>query len=511
MIELPKGLGSAQDIKKRFSVSADRREQWRSILQEMYDYCLPNRETFNFHSPGQRKARHLFDSTATESLQTFVSVVSALITPEHADWMLYEAGTDIPEDEKKRVNELLEASTKIFFKYVSHSDFYNQINTSHQDMAISTGCLLIEEGNDVDEPLLKFTAIPLAELYIEPTSMSRVHTFFRKHAVAAQEIKLRFPGAKLSQKLENRIANSPNSEIDVIDGSQVFNFKTKQYHQVVMIDDEVIFHQDYGNSPPGVVYRFGKVAGETYGRGPADMAMSDIRTINKVKEFLLKNAAFALAPPMLGSSDGVFNPHTARIQPGALLAVSDTGSPPLTKFDIGGDMRLGQFVMEDLKNNIRKMFFADPLGDITDPVRSATENIIRKQEMLQKRGANFSRLHSEFVFPVVSRITDILVKNGKLPNIKVDGRDVTLKMSSPLSVLEKSENIDNLFVFLNALQSLPDNVKMLGARLEHVPQFLQENLGLPSRLASTAEQIKAAQEQIMQQAQQIGADNVASA
>ncbi len=499
---LPDGLGSPETIKKRFSSAAERRELWRSILSDMYDLCIPNRETFNFHSPGQRKARHIFDSTAPEALQTFVSVVTSSLTPDHAEWMQYEAGTDIPDNEKKSVNQQLEEATKTFFKHLSHSDFSSQVNLSHQDMAISTGCILIEEGNDIDEPLLKFTAIPLAELYVEPTSMARAHTFFRKYCVKAQELELKFPGAEISEKLRSIINNAPSSEIEIVDGSQVFNFKDKTYHQIVMWENEVIFHQEYGDVAPGVIYRFSKIAGESYGRGPADMAMADIRTVNKVKEYLLKNAALTLSPPLLGASDGIFNPHTARVHPGVVLPVGDTSSPPLIPLQVGGDLRVGQFVIEDLQNNIRKMFFADPLGDVTDPVRSATENLIRQQEMLKKRGANFGRLNSEFVFPLVERITQILVANGKIPQLKVDGREVTLKMSSPLATMQKSENVDNLFVFLNALQSLPENVQLLGASLESVPQFLQENLGLPEKLARSEQQIKAAQQQLVEAAQE---------
>ncbi len=104
MVALPDGLGSAQDIKKRFSVASERRQLWRSILSDMYDFCIPNRETFNFHSPGQRKARDIFDSTAPEALQTFVSVIMASLTPDNAEWMKYEAGTDIPNDQRKSVN-----------------------------------------------------------------------------------------------------------------------------------------------------------------------------------------------------------------------------------------------------------------------------------------------------------------------------------------------------------------------------------------------------------------------
>jgi hypothetical protein len=121
--------------------------------------------------------------------------------------------------------------------------------------------------------------------------------------------------------------------------------------------------------------------------------------------------------------------------------------------------------------------------------------------MLEKRGANFGRLRSEVIFPLVDRITQILVDAGKIAPIKVDGRDVTLKMESPLASAEQQTNIDNVLLYMNAMQSLPEQVQLLGASLESVPGFLVENLNLPEKLARSEEQIKQGQKMLLEQAQ----------
>lgn len=499
MITLPDGLGGPAEIKKRFTTAQTRRDLWRPILKEMYEYCIPNRETFNFNTPGDRKARHLFDSTGPESLITFVSVLFASSTPDDSQWMTYAAGSEIPANQVKDTNKALEDATKVFFDELSLSDFQSQVNISHQDMAISTGALMIEEGNGITEPLLLFTAIPLPELFLEPTSMAKVHTFFRSHKIKAQELEMKFPGAHISDKLRSAIDKGGSGDIDIIDGNQVFNFKDKTYHQIVMWEDEIIFHQSYGDSPPGIIYRWGKVSNETYGRGPADMAMSDIRTTNKVKEFALKAAALKLAPPIVGVSDGIFNPHTAVIHPGTVMAASSVDSVKV--LDVGGDMRTAQFTLEDLQQNIRRIFFADPLGQVDDPVKSATEQAIRNKDMIQKRGANFGRLRSEFIVPLVTRCTEILRRNGKIGDIRVDGREVKLVMKSPLGNSEKNQNVDNVLLYMNALQGMPPEVSALAANLEGIPEFLVQNLQLPEELARDKEQIKKIKADIQEQMQ----------
>ncbi len=55
-----------------------------------------------------------------------------------------------------------------------------------------------------------------------------------------------------------------------------------------------------------------KVAGEIYGRGPVITALPDIKTLNKVKELVLKNASLAIAGVYTAADDGVLNPNTIR-------------------------------------------------------------------------------------------------------------------------------------------------------------------------------------------------------
>jgi hypothetical protein len=54
-VETIKGLGSVTDMLKRFDVARKRWNLWRSLHQEAYDFAAPERETFRFRSPGQRK------------------------------------------------------------------------------------------------------------------------------------------------------------------------------------------------------------------------------------------------------------------------------------------------------------------------------------------------------------------------------------------------------------------------------------------------------------------------
>lgn len=502
MATMPDGFGGVKGVKARFKNADQRRELVRSNIQELYDYAIPNRETFNYHSPGQRKNRHIYDSTLVIGVQKFVSRIIGSTTPEGMSWFKFEAGSDIPEDQKEEVNKELDKASEIFFRYFNQSNYHSKVQESHQDMSISTGALLIERGDERrNEPLIKFSCIPLPELYIEPTTLERIHSWWRKWEMVAQEIPLHYPSADIPAELQKVISDSPMSMVTIHDGT-LMNMETQETHQVVLWKDELLFTQPYTTSP-GIIYRWSVIPGETYGRGPVDSVIANARTANKVKEFELKAAALALAPPLLGVSDGIFNPHTARVEPGTVMPVSNIDSvrPLMT----GADLNFSQIALADEREQINKIMHANPMGDLSDPVRSATEMVIREQEMLKDEGAQMARLVNEFLIPMVNRVLDILKQDGKIHPISVNGRQVSLKMQSPMAQIQSMEDVNKLMTWMGIIGQIAQfspEAAILGANVEMIPQWSQKQLGLPEKLARTEAEIKEGKAALMAQAQQ---------
>ena len=132
-------------------------------------------------------------------------------------------------------------------------------------------------------------------------------------------------------------------------------------------------------------------------------------------EQYLAATAFSINPMFTGVSDGIFNPHTVRFQPGAIVPVGSNASanPSLMPLQTGNNIQHGSMVVAELQAKIKDAFFASPLGDVTDPVRSATENMLRMQEYLRRAGASFGRLNSELVAPLMNSVLSILAEVNK--------------------------------------------------------------------------------------------------
>ena len=511
MHTVPKGLGSVKDLIKRFGKAKQRREMWRSLFQEAYEYALPQKETFNFHSPGQSKNRHLYDSTAVIGVRTYAARIQFSHTPPWQNWMDFVAGSDVPKDAQEKTNKDLELMTEIFFAHLNESDYSNQSNEADQDLAISTGAMFFEQGNVLEgEPLFKFTAIPLAQLYLEPGEGVR-QTGWREHKVVARDIEGMFPGADLGEALTKVVQNKPDEKVTILNGVLKAH---GVFHQVVIYEkeDHLMFVQMF-NTSPLIIWRTNVIPGETYGRGPVLDVLADIRTVNKVKEFMLKNAAIQMSGVYTAVGGSGFNPHTATISPGAMLAVdsNDSRNPTVKALELSGRMELGELIIGDLQGNINKALFSNPLGEVTDPVKSATEQMLRTQEMLRTSGAQFTRLNSEKIKPIVERAVDILSTEGLIAPLKVDGKEVKVKMQSPLAKAEELEEFSNFQVWWNQMLQLPPEVLALGAKVENIPTWTASKLGLPiTELVRTKDEIKAAQAKVLQLAEEVGLDGGAT-
>ena len=145
--------------------------------------------------------------------------------------------------------------------------------------------------------------------------------------------------------------------------------------------------------------------------------------------------------------------------------------------------------IRELQEKINQAFMANPLGDVTDPVRSATENMIRQQEMLKQAGASFGRLRTELIEPLLEAGIDILRGRGLFPDIRLDGREITIKHASPLAKAEDIEDFQNLLTWAQSnIGIVGPEVFMGTAKVEDFPSVTGEMLGIPAKLIRSEEE-----------------------
>ena len=230
--------------------------------------------------------------------------------------------------------------------------------------------------------------------------------------------------------------------------------------------------------------------------------LPDIKTCNKVVEFVLRNAALAIGGVYTAQDDGVINPYTLQIAPGVVIPVgsNDNSNPTLRALDRAGDFNVSELILADLRDRINKVLFSEPFGDMSQPVKSATEMSLRGQELVMDAGSAFARLQTEFIEKVVKRSIDILKRNGKVPDIRVDGKEVTIKHTSPLARAQDQSELLAVQQFIQMGAAFGPEMFGLGAKVEDMVAYIGKKLGIKAELLRTQDERKQLQEQAAQAA-----------
>jgi len=481
---------TGQQVLGKFKHAFQRKSNWKTHYDDAFKYITPQRDTFDPKQPGQKKGQLQYDNTAMEAINTFASRIMATVTPSWQNWSEFRAGSDIPEKDQPEINKQLAELNKTLFDFINHSNFTTQAAETYMDLAYGTGAMIIEEG-DADD-LLVFTNVPLSELYLEEGPESSVQTVYRLIQPLTRNLKIRFPKGKFSDGVKEAMkAPGEDDKVAIITGS-MFDPKSKLFFQVVVEKESghiVQFHTEKTN--PYIVPRWSVIPGEIFGRGPCIDMLATIKTVNKMAEFELRAAAMAVSGAYTAVSDGVINPFNLQIRPNMVIPVKAPDS--IQPIALAGSPQFNQLVMSKLQEDIKIAFLAEPMPSFDDPVRTATETAIRNSNFLKKSGAQLGRLKSEWIEKVVNRCVDILQRVGKMPPISIDGREVTIKHTSPLAKIEDQEDLIGLNDFLSMMERiepLSPGITALSVKLEDLAAFVSSKTGGIESLIRTPQEAR---------------------
>lgn len=176
----------------------------------------------------------------------------------------------------------------------------------------------------------------------------------------------------------------------------------------------------------------------------------------------------------------MLNPGAIRLVPGTIIPKA-VGSSGLTPLASPGRFDVSQLVLDDLRARIRHALLADRLGPAQGPRMTATEVLERSAEMARLLGATFGRLQSELLVPLVRRCLSILRRRGLIPDIAADGRQVLVRILSPLARAQAQRDAEATLRWLESVAALgPDALSVVD--LGACARFLADAAGVPPAL-----------------------------
>jgi hypothetical protein len=137
------------------------------------------------------------------------------------------------------------------------------------------------------------------------------------------------------------------------------------------------------------------------------------------------------------------------------------------------------------------------------PIKTATEITISDRNRLWAMNGEFARIQSELLAKIIARGVSILQARGLLPKFKVDGREISIRYTSPFARSQENEDVMALQTTTATCAPYGPNVLNMGLKTEDIPAWVARKTGLDMSLVRSPDERKALAEQAAQQVAQV--------
>ncbi|HEX9213183.1 MAG TPA: portal protein [Bradyrhizobium sp.] len=499
-----------RDIMQEFSQYTNWRSTFAQQWEESAELILPtSRNTFfyqNFNWPGQKKTQQQVDASGMLALHRFAAICDSLLTPRNMIWHTLSANDDyVMKDRATRL--WFEQVTKILFKYryAPIANFSAQNNSNFQSLgAFGNATMFVDafDGRDYGGQVgLRYKAVPLGETFYGENHQGRVDRIIRWFRMTAYQAVQRWGMPALPAGLRSAYEQHSQWLFNFLhcvrprrdyDGKRLDARSLPFESHYVSIEGQCLMQLGGGyRSFPYSVSRYDQTPLEVYGRGPAQMVLPALKTLNAQKRTFLKQGHRASDPVLLVSDDGIIGMD---LRPGAVNkgGVSAEGRPMVHVLPTG-NIQVNEMMMDMERAIINDVFLVTLFQILTEtPEMTATEVIERTNEKGILLAPTIGRQQSEYLGPMIDRELDILstlTNNGvpilpeMPPRLREAGGSYEVEYTSPLARAQKAQEVSGFFRWTEQLSNLAqqtgDPSVMDRVDYDTASPAIAETLGVP--------------------------------
>jgi hypothetical protein len=523
-----------KDILQEFSQMTTWRNVFAGQWEEAAQLILPtSRNTFfygNFSWPGQKKTDAQIDATGMLALNRFAAICDSLLTPRNMKWHTLSANSDyVMKDRASRL--WFEQATEILFKYryAPNANFSGQNNNNFQSLgAFGNATMFIDkfDGRHYHGQLgLRYKAVPLGETFFGENHQGVVDRVIRWFRMTAYQAVQKWGIEWLPANLHSALAQNSQWQYNFLhcvkprDDYDPSRFDARALpfaSYYVSIEGQCLMQPEGGfRSFPYATSRYDQTPNEVYGRGPAQMVLPALKTLNAQKRVFLKQGHRAADPVLLTADDGIVD---MSLRPGAMNkgGVNPDGRP-LVHVLPTGDIQISKEMMQEERSLINDSFLVTLFQILTEtPTMTATEVIERTNEKGILLAPTVGRQQSEYLGPMIERELDLLAEQGVLPPMPPRLREAQgeyqVVYTSPLARAQRAQEAAGFVRTVETVRELV-NVTQDASLLDRfdfdtaIPEIAQIQ-SAPERWMASDEQVAAkrkARAQAQERQQQIQA------
>ncbi|MEZ7198667.1 portal protein [Pseudodesulfovibrio karagichevae] len=500
----------ARSLLTRFSGLEEARRPWVGSWQELTEYMLPRKNSFGGlggHTLGRGRAgdERIFDSTPLHALELLASSLGGLLTNPSLPWFDISVKDRAVGDGDEVRAFLQEARERMVAVFNSEdTGFQAHVHELYLDAALLGTAVMYVEADPTT--MVRFSSRPLGEVFVAESARGRVDTVYRKYEVTARQA-IQEWGAACSDETQRKGEDRPEEPVEVLHavfprmdrdpagfGSAHFPFASVYLE----VKNSHVLEESGYLEMPYMVPRWAKAAGETYGRGPGQTALSDVRVLNAMARTALMAAEKMSDPPLMVPDDGFLGP--VRSGPGGLSYYRAGSSDRIEPLPVNVDLRAAEEMMNGRRESIRRIFLGDQLAP-EGPAVTATEAVIRQAEKMRVLGPVLGRLQTEFLGPLVRRVFRIMLRGGALPpfpeGLSPDALEV--RYTSPVSRAQKQYEAQGLAQVMEYLSPLVGGQDAFGIMdnfdTDRVARHVTELFNTPSDYLKSEERVAQGREQ----------------
>ncbi|MEP3072826.1 portal protein [Maricaulis sp.] len=495
------------------------RRGWDCLIKEVYDQILVYRDPDA--AKGADRLNHLFDSTAVSSSMRFAGRLKNDIAPSLQTFFELELGPAakraVPDEAgrqelQRELSEISDAAGAA----MNSPMFDGALAEMCIDLTAGQGAMLISDG-DEDDPVI-FEAVPAVDIALVEGRGGRVERIYYPKKWPIREIASRWPDAAKG-KGQHRLPKSmmealekggDDAEVErEVRQATVWDGENRRWVTSVLVQDDdgdesgvVLIFREQSRKCPWLTPRFYKIPGEVMGRGPAMMALPDVRVANKTVELTLRAAALAIlglwTRTQTMNAGGTLN--LSRLAPGSMIPVQSNGGPrgpELQALDVPKNFDLSSILLNEYRERIRELLFDRPIpASKGQTPLSASQVIEHIRVYAEDLAVVYGRFVKEIIVPAVDRVIEILFNRQLLKtSVSIDQLYTALKVVSPLADAQNMKEVQRVVQWLEITgQLIGQELTAMAAKVEDLPRWLASKLGVPIDLVRNVtekEQIEA--------------------
>lgn len=450
-------MALGKDVVEWYSILANQRTNFDNLWQEIIDYMIPTKKDITTtRSPGEKKTRSIFDSTGTYGHAILSEFIQGAVFNPATKWFSQKPRDERLED-SENVGGWLNHTSEQMLNAFQYSNFYGAAGEAVEDWTAFGNCaMLIEDATNKREgsPNLRYTSIPSGTYVWGEGTDGKVDKFIRCVKMKLSEAYKEF-GDKLSADLLRILDKEPFRDVEFyhsimprdfvgLKKNDLVGYKGMPYSSCWVEKEKKKLVREGGYRKfPVAVARWKVLAGEVYGRGPGEIALPDVRTLNKSDEMALLVWARELDPPQKVKQGTILG--NINLRPGSHTLMTDVnGMVPLYE---GSKLDTHTLLRDDKRQSVLRIFHVSEILNLVAREKlelTATEVQARLNLLQQILGPTFGRYQSEFLSVVIDVTFDNMFDAGQFEEppeeLLIDNR-IDVVYEGPLAKAQRNQEI----------------------------------------------------------------------